>query len=186
MDAAFLRAHSSAIRWSAPCLREVRSLSFSKHKGLPLEEPQPVLDAAEAGRGEAGAEEVPEIVAADLAAITRSVSRKKFPTADRHADGALPFVTPYEVPPRRTLVLMGVETECCVLQTLLAALDQGYHVVLVSDCVGSSTQALHDAVLAKGPGGLLTQFVADGGLKIVTSAELLADVAGKVRWSPSS
>eukprot|EP00445_Apocalathium_hangoei_P018138 CAMPEP_0203906730 /NCGR_PEP_ID=MMETSP0359-20131031/48318_1 /ASSEMBLY_ACC=CAM_ASM_000338 /TAXON_ID=268821 /ORGANISM="Scrippsiella Hangoei, Strain SHTV-5" /LENGTH=373 /DNA_ID=CAMNT_0050831423 /DNA_START=35 /DNA_END=1156 /DNA_ORIENTATION=- len=38
----------------------------------------------------------------------------------------------------RTLILVGVETDYCVLSTMLGAFDRYYRVILVSDAVGSS------------------------------------------------
>lgn len=46
-----------------------------------------------------------------------------------------------------TLIVTGAETDMCVLATVLAAVDLGYRVVLVTDCVCSSSDATHDALL---------------------------------------
>lgn len=46
-----------------------------------------------------------------------------------------------------TIVLTGVETDVCVLATLFDAVDHGYHVVVASDAVASSSPAGHEAVM---------------------------------------
>lgn len=46
-----------------------------------------------------------------------------------------------------TLVFSGVETDVCVLATLLAAVDRGFRVVAVEDALASSDQASHRAML---------------------------------------
>lgn len=46
-----------------------------------------------------------------------------------------------------TVILTGVETDVCVLSTMLAAIDLGIHVVLVADAVESSSPAGHRATL---------------------------------------
>lgn len=42
---------------------------------------------------------------------------------------------------RNTMLLCGMETHICVMQTALGALDQGYLVHVASDAVGSRTEA---------------------------------------------
>jgi len=46
-----------------------------------------------------------------------------------------------------TLLFSGVETDVCVLGTLLPAIDRGYRVVAVSDALASSSEAGHRATL---------------------------------------
>ncbi|MBC8130008.1 MAG: cysteine hydrolase [Rhizobiaceae bacterium] len=46
-----------------------------------------------------------------------------------------------------TLLFTGVETDVCVLATLLAAVDRGFRVVAVADALTSSSEASHRAVL---------------------------------------
>lgn len=50
--------------------------------------------------------------------------------------------------PEDTAVLCGVSTECCVLMTALAAVDDGAHVRVVADACASKTTDAHDRALA--------------------------------------
>jgi nicotinamidase-related amidase len=45
------------------------------------------------------------------------------------------------------LILTGVETDVCVLATVLGAVDGGYRVILVSDGVRSVSDEGHDSLL---------------------------------------
>ena len=66
------------------------------------------------------------------------------------------------------LVLTGVETDVCVLGTALDAIDEGYHVVMVSDAVASSVSECHRVTLES----ILPRF--DEQVVIATAAEVLA------------
>jgi nicotinamidase-related amidase len=46
-----------------------------------------------------------------------------------------------------TLIVSGSETDVCVLSTILAAVDRGYHIILARDAVCSSSDASHDAII---------------------------------------
>jgi nicotinamidase-related amidase len=46
-----------------------------------------------------------------------------------------------------TLIITGLETDVCVLATVLGAVDRGFRVVIVSDAVCSSSDVGHEAVL---------------------------------------
>ena len=50
---------------------------------------------------------------------------------------------------RSTLVLVGIETHICVLQTALQCLEAGYSVTVVVDGVGARARFDHDAALAR-------------------------------------
>ena len=50
--------------------------------------------------------------------------------------------------PSATAVLCGVSTDCCVLMTALAAVDEGAFVRVVADACGAKTQQVHEAALA--------------------------------------
>jgi nicotinamidase-related amidase len=67
-----------------------------------------------------------------------------------------------------TLLFTGVETDVCVLATLLAAVDRGYNVIAVADALASSSQAGHDATLDHVLPRLPDQ------VEIVTTADVLA------------
>lgn len=45
------------------------------------------------------------------------------------------------------LVVAGVATDCCVLSTVLGAVDAGKHVTVVSDACGGATERAHDQAL---------------------------------------
>lgn len=45
-----------------------------------------------------------------------------------------------------TLIISGLETEVCVLSTLLGAVDYGFRVIIATDAVCSSTDETHDAM----------------------------------------
>jgi len=46
-----------------------------------------------------------------------------------------------------TLLISGAETDVCVLATVLAAVDHGYRVVIVTDAICSSSDEGHDALI---------------------------------------
>jgi nicotinamidase-related amidase len=45
-----------------------------------------------------------------------------------------------------TLIVSGLETEVCVLATVLGAIDHGFRVVIAMDAVCSSADETHDAM----------------------------------------
>lgn len=67
-----------------------------------------------------------------------------------------------------TVVISGGETDVCVLATVLGAIDQGFHVILVEDALCSGTDATHDAALELLSGRFSTQ------LQVCTTEMLLA------------
>lgn len=73
-----------------------------------------------------------------------------------------------------TLVITGGETDVCVLATVLGAIDQGFHVILVEDALCNGTDATHDAALKLLSGRFSTQ------LQVCDTAALL-----RARPSPS-
>lgn len=69
---------------------------------------------------------------------------------DKHGYSA--FTSPALIPLLRewrtdTLVVTGSETDVCVLATVLAAIDLGFRVTLVSDGICSSSDASHDRIV---------------------------------------
>jgi nicotinamidase-related amidase len=61
------------------------------------------------------------------------------------ADGRLP--SDLAARGASTLLVTGAETDVCVLATVLAAVDYGYRVVLVTDAICSSSDEGHDALM---------------------------------------
>jgi nicotinamidase-related amidase len=50
--------------------------------------------------------------------------------------------------PSATVVLCGVSTDCCVLMTALAAVDDGAFVRVVADACGAKTPEVHEGALS--------------------------------------
>ncbi|MBN1442985.1 MAG: isochorismatase family protein, partial [Planctomycetes bacterium] len=50
---------------------------------------------------------------------------------------------------RRTLVITGIETHICVLQTAIECREAGYSVFVLADGVGARSRFDHDAALAR-------------------------------------
>jgi nicotinamidase-related amidase len=50
--------------------------------------------------------------------------------------------------PSATVVLCGVSTDCCVLMTALAAIDDGAFVRVVADACGAKTPEVHEGALS--------------------------------------
>jgi nicotinamidase-related amidase len=73
---------------------------------------------------------------------------------------------------RRQLLITGIETHVCVLQTALLALEQGHEVFVARDAVGARLGEEHEAALAR---------LAASGVTLVTTEmaafELLRDAA---------
>lgn len=74
-----------------------------------------------------------------------------------------------------TLVFSGVETDVCVLGTVLDAIDRGYRVVIASDAVASSDTASHEATLT------LMRRRFDIQVELATTEEILASWPGTRR-----
>jgi len=85
---------------------------------------------------------------------TVPVIREALPTYEPMAKMAFnccaadPFVARLAGLGRHTLVLTGIETHICVLQTALDALQRGYRVHVVADATGSRTPQNHELGLA--------------------------------------
>jgi nicotinamidase-related amidase len=77
-----------------------------------------------------------------------------------------------------TLVFTGVETDVCVLASVLRAIDMGYRVVVVEDAVASSNEHGHEAAL----NGILPRF--DQQVEVVHVGELLASWREAESYSP--
>jgi nicotinamidase-related amidase len=71
-----------------------------------------------------------------------------------------------------TLLISGSETDVCVLATVLAAVDHGYRVVLLTDAICSSSDEGHDALMKM----YRNRF--DVQIELATVAEVLDAVSG--------
>ncbi len=58
--------------------------------------------------------------------------------------GSEEFTSILEKLGRKTLIITGIETHICVLQTVFDALKKGYDVIVVADAVGSQIPADHE------------------------------------------
>lgn len=58
------------------------------------------------------------------------------------------FVAALAATGAEVIVASGVETDVCVLATVLDALDRGYHVVVAGDAMTSSSLPAHEATIA--------------------------------------
>ena len=74
-----------------------------------------------------------------------------------------------------TLVFSGVETDVCVLGTVLDAVDRGYRVVIATDAVASSDPGSHEAILTL----LRRRF--DAQVELATTSEIIASWPGTGR-----
>ena len=73
----------------------------------------------------------------------------------------------------RTVICSGVETDVCVLGTVMSAMDRGYRVIVPSDAVHGSNPASHEAAL----GHVYRRF--EDQIEIGTTDQVIA------RWSPA-
>ena len=80
----------------------------------------------------------------ELAARAGTVATKSIYSAF----GARRLRQELERPDPPALVLCGVETDCCVLATVLDAVDRGIPVTIVEDAVASPSRAGHEGALA--------------------------------------
>jgi nicotinamidase-related amidase len=74
-----------------------------------------------------------------------------------------------------TILFTGVETDVCVLASLMTAVDRGYRVVAVADALGSSSAEGHEATLRY----VLTRMPDQ--VEIVETAAVLAALAADMR-----
>jgi nicotinamidase-related amidase len=69
-----------------------------------------------------------------------------------------------------TIIFSGVETDVCVLASVFDAVDAGFHVVVATDAVGSSSLLSHEAILTHVLPRMPDQ------IELATTAELTARV----------
>lgn len=74
--------------------------------------------------------------------------------------GSEEFRTALKQKPVKTLVICGVESHVCVLQTALQAIERGFKVFIPADCVASRSDFDRDAAL---------EFLSRAGVRIVTA-----------------
>ncbi len=63
--------------------------------------------------------------------------------------GDAPFCAALEATSRKQLLVAGIETHVCVMQTVLSALEQGYEVFVVRDAVASRAKSEYKAGLVR-------------------------------------
>lgn len=97
--------------------------------------------------------------------VTPSNQIEKFTYSIFEAEGA---ATKIAARGTDTLIFTGVETDVCVLASLMGAVDRGYRVIAVSDALASASAASHDAVLRE----LLTRL--SDQVEIADTDEILA------------
>ena len=85
-----------------------------------------------------------EIGRADLQRITSSLGENALPVAPLLTS----FFEALEISRSPRVVLAGVVAECCVLATLMDAIDLGYEVIYLHDCISGCTPANEKAVIA--------------------------------------
>lgn len=105
----------------------------------------------------------------ELAAELRSYT-EKYPVYDKsiYSSCRIPQVT--EIMKRADrIVLAGVVAECCVLSTLMEAIDNGYKTVYLTDCVAGETPRNEESIrrIAAGLAPVHTQ--------VMSSKEYLAE-----------
>lgn len=81
----------------------------------------------------------------ELAALAGSGSVIDKPTYSAFQAGA--FRDALKARSADCLVFAGVETDCCVLASVLDAVDEGYRVVIATDAVASADDRAHRAIL---------------------------------------
>ncbi len=71
---------------------------------------------------------------------------------------------------RSQLLVAGVETHVCVMQTVLQAVNQGYEVYVAQDAVAARVEAEHEAGIAR---------MASGGACLVTAEMAMFELLGQ-------
>ncbi len=74
---------------------------------------------------------------------------------------------------KKAIVLTGVTAECCVLSTMMDAIDKGYEVVYLYDCIAGQSAELDAQIRG------IAEIYAPVHTTIMSSGEYLAAIAGK-------
>ncbi len=89
-------------------------------------------------------EQVPDKLGRSTASILNAAAKGRFfPKASfsgLHAEGMMEYLREKQV---KRLLVAGLETPVCVFQTVMDALDKGFEVTVLTDCIGS--RRLRDA-----------------------------------------
>ena len=72
---------------------------------------------------------------------------------------------------KKRVVLTGVVAECCVLATMMDAIDQGYEVIYLYDCIAGNT-AEHEKMIRE-----LAEFFSPMHTRVMKSREYLASLS---------
>ena len=85
------------------------------------------------------------------AAVTATFAKLRFSAAEA-------FLSEQSCPDRDQIVLVGIETHICVLQTAIDLIGQGFQVVVAADAVGSRSPQDHEVALQRlrDAGGIVT------------------------------
>lgn len=79
------------------------------------------------------------------------------------------FMKTLEATGRKTVLLMGIETHICVMQTALALIESGYRVFLVEDCC--SARSLRDSKMGR-------KRISEAGAIVTTMESALMEMLG--------
>lgn len=79
-----------------------------------------------------------------------------------------PFRTAMQAQPGHCLILSGVETDVCVLSTVMEAMELGLRTIIASDAVASSIAACHDHAMR------ILEIRYDEQVEIATADEIIA------------
>ncbi len=115
-----------------------------------------------------GTEQVPEKLGGTLREI-ESYYDEKFPKSSFDALRESKVKEYLEELNRKQILLSGIETHICVMQTALSALSQGFDVHLIYDATGSAFREDKEIAISR---------LSEEGVKIVTSESLIYDMMG--------
>ncbi len=94
-------------------------------------------------------EQFPEGLGTTVEPLKKLISVKPIHKTSFSCCGVEKFNIALKESRRRHVVVVGVETHVCVYQTVRDLLDDGYHVSVVVDAVGSRTQANKEIALRR-------------------------------------